>query len=174
LQFVFEVADGIDKLAHVESVNNNKSPSSLNIVVLNLFDRIYGEEVTAFVRPGTWDDKHCSTWLQSLSGYVHDDKHPSPFRDYYLSARGARIVELLAPNGKLFKSMLKMNWHFQMNINLLSEKAQMKLSGSKEYPFVAAAHHLLYDNLLKLQHQHKVRHVFVLISIVLCFISCSH
>ena len=154
MQFVYDVSDGIDNLAQVESVNNSKSPSSLNIVILNLFDRIYGEDATTFTPQGSWEEKH-GYWLNGTSGSVEDKKY-TPAMDPYLSARGVRIVELLAPAGKLFKNLLKMNWHYQMNIKMLSEKAQMKLSGSKEYSFVAAAHHLLYDNLLKLQHQHKV------------------
>lgn len=154
-QYIFDVADGIDKLAYVESVNNNKSPSSLNIVVLNLFDRLYGEDATTFVPPTNWDEKH-GHWLRGVSGGAEEGKVVVN-RDYYISCRGSRLVDLMAPNGKLFNSLTKMNWHYQMNISMLSEKAQMKLTGSKEYCFVAAAHHLLYDNLLKLQHQQKVQ-----------------
>lgn len=169
MQFVHDVSDGIDKLAQVESVNNSKSPSSLNIVILNLFDRIYGEDATTFAPPSNWEEKY-GYWLIGTSGSIEDKKY-APAKDPYLSARGVRIVELLAPAGKLFTNLLKMNWHYQMNIKMLSEKAQMKLSGSKEYSFVAAAHHLLYDNLIKLQHQHKVyssAFASVLIYILMC------
>ena len=138
----------------MESVNNNKSPSSLNIVILNLFDRIYGEDATTFLPPSNWDEKY-GYWLLGTSGGVEEDK-TAAVREFYLSARGARLVDLMTPDGKLFRSLMKMNWHYQMNIRMLSEKAQMKLGGSKEYSFVASAHHLLYDNLLKLQHQQKV------------------
>ena len=123
--------------------------------MLNLFDRIYGEDSTGFVAENTWVEKH-GNWIATSSGCVEGEKQWGHVNGCYISSRGARLLQLMSPTGKLFKSMLKMNWHFQMNVNLLSEKAQMKLGNSKEYLFIAAAHHLLYDNLLKMQPQRKV------------------
>ena len=143
----------------MELSNYTKTATTLNIVVLNLFDRLYGEEVTQFSAVAPWKASS-GDWISKTSGVLSDEKQVAS-ADGYLGVRGARVVDLLSPTGRLFEALLRMNWHFQMSIGLLPEKAQMKLVASKEYQFVASKHHLLYDNLLKLQNQTKVSSFFI-------------
>ena len=111
-------------------------------------------ESTQFLPHANWNDKK-GDWLSMVTSYSYDVKHL--FRkDNYLSIQGFRIVELLSPGGKLLSSLLKTNWQIQMDIKLLPEKVQMKLSNAKEYAHVAATHHLLYENMLKMQPRNKV------------------
>jgi hypothetical protein len=51
-----------------------------------------------------------------------------------------------------------------MSLDLLPEKAQLRLLESKEYPYIAAPHHMLYENLMKLQHLNKV--IYIICNVV--------
>jgi hypothetical protein len=73
-----------------------------------------------------------------------------------IGARGSRVIDLLAPSSRFFEALLRANWMIQMSLDLLPEKAQLRLLESKEYAYVAAPHHMLYENLMKLQHLNKV------------------
>lgn len=187
-QHVFDVADGVDKLifselfgfsnksrgAYSSSASSSSASSgghSFNVLILNLFDRLFGEEVTKFGRAVPSWNYAVSDWIALTSGIVEDsDRALLPLASPMASsssasgsaytgigARGGRIIDLLAPSSRFFEALLRANWVIQMSLDLLPEKAQLRLLESKEYPYMAAPHHMLYENLMKLQHLNKVR-----------------
>ena len=143
-------------------------------VFLILLDRVFGEETTGSCSTSvSWNSSAKAGWLKEICGTgsdalvnenkaVHKDSSkmlnsnlPSELlylqKCYDLKFIAVYLVDLFKPQGNLFSVLMQLRREYEVKIDLLPRKMQMRLTRQLEYSFVQTPLHGSGDALVRLQ-----------------------
>jgi len=151
--------------------SHGSSSEAFYNVFLILLDRVFGEEATGSSSVSvSWNNKY--GWLKDTSGVVSEtlfeeskksnkdalklqNRNLSPEllhlqKSYDLCSTAVHLIDLFKPQGNLFSVLMQLRREYEVKIDLLPRKMQMRLIRQSEYTFVQTSLHGSTDHLIRL------------------------